>query len=288
MALKTYVLLESMDSDAPVYQTTADNKRVQIKKIRTHRPTLRQTFQDEKGVTTTIRYKANSNFILQDEQIEKEKIDANAPFSTREFRDPEFKFGVCLTNKETLQKYMEAHPEFIGFKGTCDDIREPRYRLLDEVADAKLKNTDIRLRVSAANRVLGLDLEAAQSMLIRLNGSFFTTPTDLLECQNLLMNFVDDAEEAGLNDVLKEDTSNTIDEQTSVLIGKLLNADLISFDATSGKISKRNKDNKWVIIRDMASEYTPEEKVRLLSDFLNSEDGKPLKNDFERLLNKAK
>ncbi len=75
MATKTYILLPSMDADAPVYQTLPDGSRSQVKKIRSHRPTMRQTFQDKEGLNKTIRYKSNSNFIYQDEQLEKENTE---------------------------------------------------------------------------------------------------------------------------------------------------------------------------------------------------------------------
>lgn len=303
MPTETYVLLECMDADAPVYQQTADKKRVQVKKIPVHRPTLRQTFQDEKGKSVTIRYKANSNSVFQDVQIKEEKIEANERFTTREYRDPEFKFGILVVpeQKKVLQDYLKAHPECEGFKGLCDDVRQPKYKLLDKVAETKLKNTDMRLRVKAANKVIDSDLETLQSMLIRLNGSFFETPNPKnyegteeerieaakKDCENMLMEFIDDSEEPGLLAIMKDESATNIDEQTSVLIGKLIGQGTLSFDAVQGKISKKDKNGKWVEIRVMSDEYTLDERMRLFSDFLNTEDGKPLKNDLEKDLKKA-
>lgn len=303
MPTETFILLDCMDADAPVYQQTADKQRVQVKKIPVHRPTLRQTFQDENRKSVTIRYKANSNSIFQDVQIKDEKIEANERFTTREYRDPEFKFGVLVVpeQKKTLQDYLKAHPECEGFKGLCDDVRQPKYKLLDKVAETKVKNSDMRLRVKSANKVIDSDFEALQSMLIRLNGSFFQTPNPSQyegseeerieaakrDCELLLMEFIDDAEEAGLLAVLKEEEDTNIDDQTSVLIGKLLGQGTLSFDAVQGKISKKDKNGKWVDIRVMSDEYSLEERVRLFSDFLNTEDGKALKSDLEKDLKKA-
>lgn len=283
MSVKTYVLLGNMDADAPVYQITPDGKRVQIKKILVHRPTLRQNFQDENGVGRVIRYKNTARSIYQDEQIEKEKIPANERFTTNEFRDLEFKFGVLVTPKTFAQTYLEAHPEFEGFKGICDDVSAPRYKLLDEAAESKIKNTETRKRVKAANKIFDLNLEEAQAMLIRLNGSYFKTPSELEECQNLLIAFVDDAEEKGLDAVMKEDNQVTVDEKTKMLIGKLMNESLLSFDAVQGNISRKGTDDKWITIREMSDEYSLEERMRLFSDFLNTEDGKPLRLDLEKL-----
>lgn len=287
MPTKTYVLLENMDANAPVYQQLPGGKRVQIKKIPVHRPTLRQTFmKDNKAVT--IRYKAHSNNILQEVQIKEEKIEANEPFTTREFRDPEFRYGICVVpgQKKNLQDYLEAHPEFEGFTGLCDDVREPRYKLLDEVMEGKLKNADTMKRIKAANKVADMtNLGSLQSMIIRLNGSFVKTPDSVEDCQNLLWDFIDDHEGKALDDVLKDEEN--IDEKTSILIGKLMNADKLSFDAVQGKISKRGKGGEWITVREMSAEYPLTERMRLFSDFLNTADGKPLKNDLENDLGES-
>lgn len=289
MALKTYELLPNMDADAPVYQTLPDNKREQVKKIPFHRPTLRQTFQDENGKSKTIRFKETCETIDQNKQILDEKIPANEPFTQAERDALVFRYGVLQTDNITAQDYLEAHPEFLGFVGKRpSEIREPRYKLVDEVVDAKNKNTDIRKRVKAANKIIDLTLEEAQAMLIRLNGSFFKTPTEVEDCQNLLMDFVDDAEEGGLDAVLLDESKITVDDKTTILIGKLINQDTLSFDKVEGKISKKDADGKWITIRDMSSTYSLDERMRMLSDFLNTEEGKPLRIDLEKDLKKSK
>lgn len=286
--VKTYVLNSIMDADAPVFQTTPDGQRSQVKKIPFHRPTLRQEFTDENGVARVIRYKSSSKYIDQDLQIEKEKVDANAPFTTTERRDCEFRHGVLTTNKVRAQEYLEAHPEFEGFKGYCESVRQPRYRLLDEAADTKLQNAEIRKRVRAASKVLDTDLDGLQELIIRLNGSFVSTPNSKEECENMLMAFIDDTNEAGLDAILKEEKDVTVDDKTSVLIGKLLNKKLLEFDVTKGVINKIGKDGQWLEIRKMSAEYPLEEWLRLFSDFLNTEDGKALKQDLEKDLKESK
>lgn len=289
MALKTYELLENMDASAPVYQTLPDGKREQIKKIPFYRPTLRQTFQDETGRSKTIRYKATSETILQAEQIEKEKIPANDPFTTQEYSDLMFRYAVLTTDNLTAQDYLEAHPDFLGFKGKRPaEIREARYKLVDEVKDAEAKNEDIWKRADAINKIRNLGLDQLQSLLIRLNGFAYKTPTTVVDCQNDLVAFIDDAGDNELDALLKNEEDVTIDEKTSILIGKLLTADVLSFDAVQGNISKKDKDGKWVNIRSLSNEYSLDERMRLFSDFLNTEDGKPLRLDLEGSLKKSK
>lgn len=129
-------------------------------------------------------------------------------------------------------------------------------------------------------KILGLELKPAQRMLIRINGSYFKTSDDVEECQNMLIDFLDNADEPGLDAILKEDSELNIDEQTTILIGELINQGTLSFDKVEGKISKKI-GNKWVEVRDMSSEYSMDERKRLFSDFLNSADGDTLKTDLE-------
>lgn len=291
MAIKTYVLLESMDVDAPVFQQLPNNQREKITKIPRHRPYLQVTFQDESGVSKTIRYKANCNTIYQDQQIKDYKIEANEKFTQNERDNLWFKYGILTTDKKNLQDFLETHPEFEKFKGSCDDVKKPCFKLLDKAGEAKIKNDDTKKRVKAAYKIINLELDAAREMLLKINGSYFETPNtgddeaDLQECQNMLTDFLDSTNEAGLDAILKEDVSDTVDEKTTVLLGKLINAGELSFDAVADAISKKGKDGNWIKLRDIsATQYTPEERMRLFSDFLNTEDGKILKNDLEKQL----
>lgn len=285
MSIKTYVLLSSLDSDAPIYQRVVGDQRVKLQKMPFYAVYLRVTFQDKNGVSQTIRYKENAtnaegkNVLNQREQIDKLKIDANEPFTQNERRDRVFRNGILVTNKGILQEYLDIYPGNETFQGFCDDVKVPVYRELNPTEESKIKNNDIRLRVKAANKILELDLEGAQAMLIRLNGSFFETPKDLEECQNLLMEFADDAEEPGLKAILKEDDEMTVDEKTTVLIGKLLSAGTLAFK--EGKVSKKINTGEWIELREFSTEYSVEEQKRLFSNFLNTSDGKPLKNDLE-------
>lgn len=279
MATKTYILLPNMDADAPVFQQTPQGRQ-KVTKIPFHRPTLRQQFY-ENGKSRVIRYKSHSQFVDQNDQIEKEKILANEPFSSAEYNDLKFRHAILVTNKEPAQKYLETHPECEGFTGECDDVREPKYKLLDLEGEAKIKNSDIRLRARALNKVLNMELDGLQAMLIRLNGSFFMTPDNKEDCENLLVEFIDDAEEPGLNDILRDEAEVSIDDKTTVLMGKLINAGYLSFDMIPDKVAKKDRAGKWVSLIDMSSDYGMDEKKRLFAEFLNTKEGELLKSDLE-------
>lgn len=291
---KTYVLLDSMNATAPVYQQLPDGQRVQITKIPYHHPTRRQSFFENSGKSRVIRYKSHSSTIDQAVQIKEENILANEPFTPQETKDLEFRFGVLTTMKVRAQEYLEAHPEYDKFDGFCDDVKQPKYKLLDEAAENKIKNIDTRLRVKAMNKIFDLTLDEAKSMIIRLNGSFVQLPDsgnpedDLEECVTMLTSFIDESEIKGLEAVLLEEKEVNIDDQTTILIGKLINQGSLSFDAVEGKISKKDKAGKWIVVRDMSAEYSLDERKRLFSDFLNTEDGKALKTDLEKDLKTPK
>lgn len=280
-APKMYVMLDALDATAPVFNVV-NNQRIRITKVPRDSPFLQVTFMDNTDrLNKTIRYKSNSNYIFQSDQIEKEKMLANEQFTQTEREDLIFKNGLLVAPKEITQKFLDKHPQNENFDGICDHVRQPMFKELDKGKEIKTTNEDLRKRTKAAGKILGLELEEAQALLIRLNGSFFDTPEDVEECQNMLIDFLDDTNDAGLDDILKEDDALNIDETTTVLIGKLINSGLLSFDQVEGKISKKAKDGKWIVLRDMSNEYGMDEKKRLFSDFLNTADGKALKNDLE-------
>lgn len=282
MARKTYVLLDALNVDTPAYQQLPGNQRVQITKIPWHRPYLRLPVHGEDGVVRMLRYKATSKYLFEDEQMEKEKIDANAKFTDQERDDLYFRHGVLVTEKLQAQKFLEANPEFIGSEYKSENVRNKCYKLLDEKAEALIKNKDHARRIKAASKIMGLELKDAQEMIIRLNGSFVKTPDEVEECQNWLIQFLDDSDDAGIDEIMKGEKEITVDEKTTVLIGKLLKAKLLSFDEVPGQVSKKDKTGKWISVREMSTEYSMEQRKSLFSDFLNMEEGKVLKSDLEK------
>ena len=281
MAFKTYVLTDRLNVSVPIYQRVNGDQRIPIVKRNGYAPFLQITCQDKDGVSHTLRYKETSDTIFLDEQIEKKKIPANAKYTSSERNDRQFKNGTLTVSKANLQRYLEAYPGFEGSPYTTDEITAPEYMLYDKTNLSRIQNAEIRKRVKAASKVLDLNLEEAQALLIKINGSFFETPEDLEECQNMLTDFVDATDDKGLDAILQDTEKETVDEKTTVLIGKLMNAGLLSFDAVSGEISKKDKNGNWIKVREMSAEYSLPERKRLFSDFLNSNDGKLLKDDLE-------
>lgn len=277
---KTYVLLDELDSNVPVYQVVSATQKIQLKKPPVYPIHLQVTVTTEDGKNRTLRYKSNSNSIWLDEQI-KDNILANEKFTSAEREARKFKNGIAMVTNETLQKFYDNHPANVKFKGTCSDVPRPVFKELDAEVEEKVTNTEFKRRLKAANKIDSLSLPEAQALLIRLYGSFYTVPVTLEACQNQLADFLDDAGEEGIKEILKSDEETTVDEKTDILIGKLVNAGRLSFSNTEGEISKLGKDGKWIKVRDMSNEYSLTEKIRLFSNWLNTTDGKALKADLE-------
>lgn len=277
---KTYVLLDELNSNAPVFQVVGDNQRVQLKTPPVYPLYLQVTFTGEDGKNRTMRYKGNSNTIWLDEQI-KDGILANEKYTSGEREARKFKNGIAMVTNETLQKFYDNHPGNVKFKGTCEAYPRPVFRELDPTVEAKATNTEFKKRLKAANKIDSLDLSGAQALLIRIFGSFHPVPPTLEDCQNQLADYLDDAGEQGIAAILKDEEDTTVDEKTDVLIGKLINAGKLSFSQTEGEISKLGNDGQWIKVRDMSTEYPMKEKIRLFGNWLNTNDGKALKNDLE-------
>lgn len=277
--VKTYVLLDVLNSTAPIYQHIGDGKRVQLEKIQNWSPYLRITFQDKDAHTRTIRYKEGLDTIDQKVQIKEFETPANVGWTTRERSNVVFVLGTLTTNKENVQKYLESYPAYDKFEGFSDDHRTPCYKLLDLAAESKIRNTEIRKRVNAAQKVLNINLEEKQELLLRLNGSFFMPPESDLDCENMLMEMIDEMDEAQMDEVLRDEL--TPDESVSILIGKLLNSGELSFDKSQNQISKKISGN-WVDVKEISSEYTPEERKRYFLEFLTSDSGKQLLADLRK------
>ncbi|HEY9343647.1 MAG TPA: hypothetical protein VIQ23_18870 [Hanamia sp.] len=277
--VKTYVLLDALNSSAPIYQHVGDGKRVQLTKIPTWSPYLRITFQDKEGHTKTIRYKEGLPTIDQTKQIKEFETPANIGWTTRERSDLVFKLGTLTTNKPNVQNYLESYPAFDKFEGFSDDHSTPCYKLLDVEADSRVLNTEIRTRVKAANKVLEMSLEGKQELLLRLNGSFFAPPKKDIDCENMLMEMIDEMDETGLKEVLRDEL--TADESVSILIGKLLNSGELSFNKNPNQISKKI-NGIWVDVKAISSDYTPEERKRYFIEFLTSDSGESLLADLRK------
>jgi hypothetical protein len=226
----------------------------------------------------------NSDSIFQDDQI-KEGIPANERFTDAEKKAVEFVNGICRASNETVQKFLETNPQFEGSKSRSSDpdIR-PLYMLLDKENEVKVTNKELKLRVKAAARVMDIEtLEEAQELIIRLNGKHVVPPATLEECQNRLMDFIDSAEEGGLNAVLK--TEQTKDEKINILITKAINADVISFSKEKNQVSKKGKgkgDNTWKAVKMIGSDIDTTERQRLFAEYLATPEGEALREDIEK------
>ena len=300
MALKTYVLLDHLRPTADVFVQINREQRARLNTRPQWPLYLQMTFLDEadeitdydkksptygqkipnpkKGENRTIRLKLNSNTPYQEDQIEKEKIPANEKFSPNEYKAVKFIHNTLSTTNPVVQRYLEAYPAFEGFKGYCEEIKHPEYKLYDPAVEIKSENEGFKKRLKAANKIADLDLKEAQDMLIRIYGTFHTPPDNIDACQNALVAYMDQSDEA-LDDILKEDT--TIDDEVTILLGRLVSENKLSFDAIPGQVAKK-KGSEWIAVKAIGEDYTPFERQRYFGEFLTSEGGKLLLDDLRK------
>lgn len=272
MSFKTYVLLEHMHPTSNnIFIRVNKDQRQPVNKLRDYRPYMKVSFTDENGKNRTIRYKNTTSEIYQDEQI-KLGILANDKFNQSEYRDLEFRNGVLMTNNDTIQNYLETYPGFEGFKGRCNDVKRPEYKLYDKVGEIKTSNEFAKKKIEAGAKIFAMDLEQTQDALYKVYGASFIPSNDVNENQATLIKYLDTTDEA-VDDILKED--ETRDDEITVLVGKLLTNGIISFDQSPGKVSKK-KGTGWIDIKSISNEYAPMERKRIFAEFLASDAGQPL------------
>jgi hypothetical protein len=293
MALKTYVLLEHTRPTAPIYQRVNATQRVRLDKRPVDHAYLKQTFTTPEGKNRTARLKLNCDTIWQDEQIKPEVgVLANEPFTQQERDAVKFNYEFLHTKNETVQKYLESVPQFDGWWdpekiGKGSSTESPLYTVLNKELEAKVTNAEFKKRLKAANKIAAIeDLKEMQDLMIRLNGSFFTPPDNEIDCQNLLIEYVDDANDEMLDALLKEDKDVSIDEKVTILIGRAINEEIISFEAIPNQVAKKQANGGWKPVKEISSTYPLEERKRYFAEFLTIDDGKLLRRDLEKEIEK--
>ena len=277
--LKTYVLLDEYDATAPIYQRVNKDTRVRLQKRPIDHAYLKVTFYDNKTQKSrTARLKLGSSSIWQDEQI-KEGIPANEPFTNAERKAVQFNYGVLRTKNPLVQLYIETIPSMEGFDGECDAVKKPLYKLYDKTGEIKTRNAAIKKRLEAGNRIEAItELREAQDLMIRLNGSFFTPPDSLEECQNQLFEFLDDADDDMLEKLMQDKVSK--DEEIMITVGRAVAAGIISYTQKMNYVSMK-KGTEWVDVKVISNQLPPSERERQFMEFLSTNDGDALYTDIQ-------
>lgn len=279
MALKTYVLLENSKSSAEVFLRVNGNQRVRQDKRVVDHPYLQVGFTDRGGYNKVIRLKLNSNTIYQDEQM-KLGVPANAKFTQAERDAVRFNHGVLVTGNPVVQQFLETSPEFDQFWipdsqgriGMCPDVHQPKYRLMDKEADNRSSNEAFRKRTLAAVKIMNLDLKSGQELMVRLNGSSFQTPGTLEEVQNELVAWLDEADEAGVDELLRDEKTGT--EEALLLLDEAIKYGVVDMDAVEDSVVKVVRHTgRMIPLKSIPSSYASGERQRLFCEFLVSRDG---------------
>lgn len=312
MALKTYVLLEHTRPTANVYIQPNKDQRIRLNDRILDHAYLRMTFSDRDGKTKTIRLKMGCESIDQNEQIKEYLIPANTPFTQYEKDAVAFRYGSLITGEEVVQKFLEASPQFDQFwvpmkvdekgklvrdekgelipdpkgkKGTCHEVFRPLYKLYDETVEIVSDNKLFKKRLKAANIIADLSLEDANDMLINLFGRYHKRSTTVEHAQNQLVDFLDGTNEEGMDFIIRAAKETTADEDVKILVGKLVQLEHLDFDSVPNQVVKKVGD-KTMKLLEVSSTYDPDVRVQMFSEFLLTDDGKALREDLKKDLDK--
>lgn len=291
--LKTYVLLAHTNPTANVFQRISKTQRVRIGRRKLDAAFLKVQYTDKFGMNKIIRFKSSCNEIDQAVQIKEYGIPANEKFTDREMEIRYFRDGVLQTNNVTFQKFLEASPQFDGFwvpdeegrVGSCDSISQPLYTIYDPEVIIKSENQAFKNRLAAGNKINALELQEAQDQIIRLMGVQTKPPASLEECQNILVNYLDEADEEGIAAFMREELN--VDEAINLLITKAENAGKLAFEAKQDQVVLV-KNGKEVDVKQISSSLPAAERRRLFAEFLVSDAGNLLKIELQDLMAEKK
>lgn len=282
--MKTYVILPQYHPTAPIFQQVSKTERVRMDKLQLAHAYLQHTFTDENGDNRTARLKLNTNTIWLEEQIEK-GIAANAKFSDAERNEVKFIYGQKTTSNKTVQQYLESIPQFVGFKGESNEPQILMYDIYDKTVEIKGINENWLRMLDAMNAIKDLkELKDAQDLLIRLKGSFYEPPADLLECQNVLVKFVESNPDTAIDKVLSKKV--TVDDEATILIGRAIQTGVIAFDVVPDQVAKKVGD-KWEAVKEVNSEFSLEQRKQYFLEFITSDSGKLLYDDIKKGVEEA-
>lgn len=303
MAIKTYILLPHTEASANVYRQVNGNQRVRLYKRPFDHAHGQITFTNRDGKNQTIRLKLGVDEIDFQKQIKELSIPANEKYTQAERDALLFTDGVLITDNETVQKFLETSPQYDknwdpnldpdkekrpNKKGNIvrsAEIRQPLYTLYDENIELDEDDAMFMKRLKAGNKIAAIkDVKTGQELMYRLNGAFFDAPDDIKKIRAQLVLFLDSANDAMLDELLKEDVNK--DEEVEVLLGRAIGLGIISFDHVENQVVRLNGD-KVTNLKMISSEYEHEDRKRYFIEFLTSNDGKLLMEDLKKLVAKA-
>lgn len=305
MALKTYVLLDHTRPTANVFIQPNKDQRIRLNDRILDHAFLRITFSDRDGRNKTIRLKLGCEEIDQNKQIKDYLIPANIPFTPQEKDAVAFRYGSLSTTEQVVQNYLETSPQFEDFwvkksknekgewvidpkngkAGVCHEVFRPLYKLYDENVEIVSDNKLFKKRLKAANIIAAFSLEEANDMLLNIFGRYHKLPTTIEKAQNQLVDFLDNANEEGMEFIIRASKETTADEDVKILVGKLVQLGHIDFDTVINQVVKKVGDKNMKLM-EVSSTYEPDIRVQMFSEFLLTEDGKALREDLKKDLEK--
>ena len=286
-AAKIYHLLPNSKSSVEIYTRINGNQRVKDEDYANERPYLQVTFTDKDGYNKTIRFKLNCNTPFQEEQIEKFKIPANEKFTNPERDMLQFKNGVLYVTNQAAINFLDVHPQNAKFEGDCPDCPLKLFTEYNPQEKASNEVSLYRRRLEAMNKVMGFELPDAQDTLIRLYGTAYKAPDNLDDCVIQLVACMDDTDEQGVEELLRD--GKTLEDEITILIGKLLTNGVLSFDEPNMEnFIVKKKNGVALPLKELSAALGLTLRKQYFAEFLAAPEGKLLLEDLRKEVVTAK
>ena len=228
---KTYQLIE-VGNRVNYVQRFPDGTILRYKNPpKSYKPPRKLVFTDEEGRVQVVRYLRSANTIYQDKQKEL-GFGENVKITRFDSKDVEFVNGFLTTNKQTVIDFLEKTPLFEGWVGDRQGISA----VCREFKPQENKKKNISLAQNQANAVIAItkmDADKLDTVLLMLYGGHYPLPIEIEDKQEALLDAINDNElsELAITHILGEPK----DDDIEILIGKAINANVISFTQKKGK-----------------------------------------------------
>lgn len=290
---KTFALLSNGTVFSDFARLTTEGKQVFDELNETRLLPLRSVILIN-GKRTVLRYLSEcGTTINQDEQIKLGFAKAGDPNEfSRQSRDDNQITNGFISSKNDI------HLEYLEKTGFNRDIAEGYSRVLEfgeyykeykpQIA-VKENNEFTRLQAKALTRFDELSDEDKQTVLLKINGSFYQFSDDKEDWYTDITSIVNSSTQVdrkNIDLILNfAESKKTAVTDVSVIIGRGIDKKILSFtEDTESIMSKSKVSDKWVKVLSVTPTLPLESKLSLFTDYLQTKDGETVLNNIKAAL----
>lgn len=278
--LKKYVLIDAVKSSAKIFVKTGEGAQdgIRLDTPRKVKLYLKHIFTDKTGKQQRTRFKMGANSIHLDPQIKLDNIPANEKFTDNDRRHLYFINGVLVTDNEFVQSFLheDNNPQRADFTGRDRGNVTALFKELDEVAIVNDEHSLIRDTATAISKIFTMNLDEVKGLLSVFYGASYNSPNEVKEAQNIAAKALENNPERLR---MVNEGSFGSDDKIVILLGKAINAGVISFDNKADYVQMK-RNGEWVDVKLVAGD-TYEIREVAFRQHLSTAEGELLRKDIE-------